>query len=89
MKPHAFHSIARTLIGAAISLSITVMSAVQQAGERTARVSFEQGEGNLRISIGGRPVAEYVFNDDQVRRPYFRHLRTPSGIQVTVQSTRP
>jgi hypothetical protein len=46
-------------------------------------VSFEQADGLLRIAIDGKPVAEYVYNDEVIRRPYFRHLRTPSGIQVT------
>ncbi len=50
---------------------------------QAATVTFQQGDGTLRIAIGGQSVAEYVFNDEQVRRPYFRHLRTRSGVQVT------
>ncbi|MBW3539975.1 MAG: PmoA family protein [Planctomycetes bacterium] len=46
-------------------------------------VSFQRSDGTLQIAIGGQPIAEYVFNDDHVRRPYFRHLRTLSGAQVT------
>jgi len=45
-------------------------------------VSFKPGDGNLQITIGDKQIAEYVFKD-QIRRPYFRHLRTLSGIQVT------
>ncbi|GIW92457.1 MAG: hypothetical protein KatS3mg110_0498 [Pirellulaceae bacterium] len=46
-------------------------------------VSFEQGEERLAIRIDGQPIAEYVWRDERVLRPYFRHLRTLSGIQVT------
>jgi hypothetical protein len=53
------------------------------AADRDADVSFRQGDGSLEVSIGGQVVAEYVFDDEQVRRPYFRHLRTPGGVQVT------
>jgi hypothetical protein len=48
-----------------------------------AKVSFERGEGTLQIAIDGRPVAEYVAGDEETTRPYFRHLRTRSGVQVT------
>lgn len=50
---------------------------------QAAGVSFQQHEDRLRIAIDGRQVAEYVFQDEQVRRPYFRHLKTLSGVQVT------
>lgn len=48
-----------------------------------ADVSFSQEADRLIVRMGEQPVAEYVFRDDQVLRPYFRHLRTPSGVQVT------
>lgn len=37
----------------------------------------------LLISIDGSQVAEFVFNDEKVWRPYFANLRLPSGLQVT------
>lgn len=49
----------------------------------SAPVSFEPGDGSLQILVGGRSIAEYVFEDEHVLRPYFRHLRTLSGKQVT------
>lgn len=65
-------------------LSAALTAATVQAAERQpAAVSFEHRDGSLQIVIGGQPVAEYVFEDDQIRRPYFRHLRTVSGVQVT------
>ncbi len=55
----------------------------QLASAKRDVVSFQRGDGRLRIVLGEQPIAEYVWSDEQVLRPYFRHLRTPSGIQVT------
>lgn len=63
----------------------TPASALVRAKEpaEPADVSFQQGEGSLQILLDGQPIAEYVVGDDQTTRPYFQHLRTPSGVQVT------
>ena len=49
-------------------------------------VSFSKTDGSLSVVIGGQTVAEYVFRDEQILRPYFRHLCTQSGKQVTRNS---
>ncbi len=46
-------------------------------------VSFEQGGDKLQITIGQRPFATYVWEDEQIHRPYFCHLHSPHGVQVT------
>jgi hypothetical protein len=56
------------------------------AEPQTAAVSFSQTDNSLNVVIGGQTVAEYVFRDEQIPRPYFRHLRTLSGKQVTRNS---
>lgn len=38
---------------------------------------------HLEIKLGQQVIAEYVWKDEQIARPYFRHLRTRSGIRVT------
>jgi hypothetical protein len=57
--------------------------AANEPNGRTAPVSFDRQEGKLRIAIGSQAIAEYVYQDDQILRPYFRHLKTPMGAQVT------
>jgi len=37
----------------------------------------------LVISYAGRSVADYVFRDERILRPYLANIRTPDGIQVT------
>jgi hypothetical protein len=45
--------------------------------------AFQQEEDRLVISHSGQPVAHYVFKDTNIFRPYFAHVHTPDGIQVT------
>jgi hypothetical protein len=69
---------------ACISLGIWLITLGATAtAEDDPAVSFQQGEASLQILIGSQPIAEYVFRDDQILRPYFRHLRTLSGVLVT------
>ena len=62
-------------------LFIALTADFMEAAEESLPVSFRQDKSSLEISIGRQVIAEYIFNDDQIRRPYFRHLRTLSGVQ--------
>ena len=35
------------------------------------------------VSYQGKPIADFVFRDEAIRRPYLCHVKTLSGIQVT------
>ncbi|MFO0872018.1 MAG: DUF6807 family protein [Pirellulales bacterium] len=37
----------------------------------------------LQFSLRGQPLADYVFADPRILRPYFAQVRTPRGLQVT------
>ncbi|MGV3723508.1 MAG: PmoA family protein [Actinomycetota bacterium] len=39
--------------------------------------------GQVRILIGGKPCARYIYRDAEIPRPYFTDLREPGGVQVT------
>lgn len=43
-------------------------------------VHFSVREGALDVRIGGQTVAEYVWRDSELPRPYFRQLATPGGL---------
>lgn len=45
--------------------------------------SVEKQSDRLRISLGDTPVADFVFRDTDVRRPYFASVRTVDGVAVT------
>jgi hypothetical protein len=46
-------------------------------------LTFESRDGALAISYGGQRVADYVYRDEKIPRPYFANLCAPGGIQVT------
>jgi Methane oxygenase PmoA len=46
-------------------------------------VAFAQQPGQVAITVDGRPLATYVYQDKVITRPYFAHVHVPSGLQVT------
>jgi hypothetical protein len=46
-------------------------------------VDFAHGSNRLAVVIDGLPVAVYYYQDDKITRPFFAHVRVPSGVQVT------
>ena len=48
-----------------------------------AEFSAEQRADRLIITHDSKPVAHFVFADTNILRPYFAHVHTPDGIQVT------
>jgi hypothetical protein len=74
-----------------LSLMICTMlfvndQAIAQKSKKTSSqptVAFEQTPGELKITIGGKPFASYVYEDPKISRPYFAHVKSSCGIQVT------
>jgi hypothetical protein len=66
-------------------LAILAASHRTVAAEPAPKADFavEEKSDRLIITDGGKLVAEYVFSDPIIKRPYYRHVHTPSGIQVT------
>ncbi len=63
-------------------LSIAGSYSSAQAGE--GKVEFDtSNEGKVVVTIDGEPVADYVYEDEDISRPYFAHLRTPDSPQIT------
>src|SRR6476619_275583 len=46
-------------------------------------VEFARGDGKVTVTINGLPVAVYCYKDEKITRPFFAHVRAPSGVQVT------
>jgi Methane oxygenase PmoA len=62
-------------------IEVVFCTAAQPVGN--AGFAFEQMADRLVIIHSGLPVAHYVFKDTNIFRPYFAHVHTPDGIQVT------
>lgn len=45
--------------------------------------AFTEQPDRLVITHASKPVAHFVFKDDKILRPYFAHVHTPDGLQVT------
>lgn len=45
--------------------------------------AFTEQPDRLVITHATRPVAHFVFKDEQILRPHFAHVHTPDGTQVT------
>jgi hypothetical protein len=71
----------------AAALAILLAPHFLSAAElNSPEVLFQQIDGGLRVVIGGQTIAEYVYRGEQILRPYFKHLCTLSGMQVTRNS---
>ena len=44
---------------------------------------FVTEERQVRIFLGDQEVADYVFEDNEISRPYFAHVKTLTGKQVS------
>ena len=43
----------------------------------------EEQHYRVRISLGGQPIVDFVFRDEEIQRPYFANARLTNGMQVT------
>lgn len=72
----------RRFVVSLIACAATVLPA---ADCRIAAAEFavRQEADRVLITESGQPVADYVFRDEQIPRPYFAGLCPPGGLQVT------
>lgn len=70
--------------GAALGVLAALLVGVSAAlADEAAEIDFDKRDDRVVITVGGRPLATYVFADPKISRPYFAHVRVPSGQQVT------
>ena len=66
--------------------SLVVTSSGLVADDRTNEQPIfrvASGEDSLELKLGDQSIATYFFRHEAVSRPFFAHVCTPSGIQVT------
>ncbi|MDA2925189.1 PmoA family protein [Acidobacteria bacterium AH-259-L09] len=84
----------RSLLAMALGLSLGLaLSACAGSESRSSdekgpespepEVTFKHEPNVLHILVGGQHFADYVYFDKEITRPYFAHVKTPAGIQVT------
>lgn len=52
-------------------------------GDKSAGFFLAGGEGSLEIQLDGQPIATYLWQHEKIKRPFFAHVKTAGGIQVT------
>lgn len=55
----------------------------EPAAPAAPEVAFTQEASSVSVTLGGQPVATYVYEDPAILRPYIAHVRAPNGAQVT------
>ncbi len=65
------------------SLWLIVGLSLIQCLSLKAQFAFHQREGEMEITLDDQPFATYVWSDPDTTRPYFKHIHTPDGLQVT------
>ena len=51
--------------------------------DTNAPITFRDDGKALQIYFGKNKLASYIYQHDQVKRPFFAHVKSPSGTQVT------
>jgi hypothetical protein len=74
-------------------VGLVVLGAFKPAGGLTPRaraedtpapaVAFASRDDGLAITVGGKPLAVYVFEDGPTTRPFLKDLHAPDGTRVT------
>ncbi len=68
---------------ALLALTIILAAGTTTRADTPPKVEFRDEPGRLVISVGGAPLATYVYRDPSITRPYFAHVHAPGGVQVT------
>ena len=77
-------SIKRTFLVALLTAACVFFGESNSVAADEPVVSFDtSADGKMSIKIGDQQVALYVYQDDDISRPYFAHLRAPGAPQAS------
>lgn len=63
-----------------LALAVLACTASLTAAQPT--IAFNHKGSELRIAVGGQPLAAYVTRDEKTLRPFFKDVYAPGGIRV-------
>jgi len=70
-------------IGNVVGLALLLATALRAFSQETPKFAFLSRPGSVQINVGPHALATYVYEDKDIPRPYFAHVRAPGNIQVT------
>ena len=68
---------------AAIVIALVLLAGSLDCGAAPIETKADSSADREVVEMNGQSIAEYVWNDPIVRRPYWENVRTTGGIQVT------
>lgn len=87
MKPTSSLTTRRRFIGTSATIGCSLFAAApvlsNAAPPGTRSFAIEKQKSRFAITHADQPVAEYVFADETIPRPYFSNLHVPGGLKVT------
>ena len=66
-----------------IIAAVSILLMLNASAASTTAFEAEQRQDRIVLTHAGKPIAHYVFKDEKILRPYFAHVHTTDGIQVT------
>lgn len=75
-------SVVRFVTGLGMAMLLTGPLAEADGDERP-EIDFRVLDDRVVVKADDKPIATYVFKDQNISRPYFAHVHAPSGQQVT------
>jgi len=73
----------KTTLSKCIALGAVLAGTAGRLQAADPAFGFTQSADRLTITFAGQPVAEYVFRDAKILRPFFANVHAPGGIKVT------
>jgi hypothetical protein len=73
----------RACLGFALALIVLHCHTTSFAADPRSGLSFEAAGDRVVLTHSGKPVAEFVFRDPTISRPYIANVRLPAQRQVT------
>lgn len=73
----------RYCIRRSLCVCFLVLFVAGTASAQRPRLTFTPSDDRVVIKVDDKPIASYVYHDKLIPRPYFAHIKSPDGIQVT------
>ena len=65
------------------AIMLLLPAAAVDSAENDTQITLLHRKNQLVIRADEKPIATYVYSDEQILRPYFTALKAPSGVQIT------
>lgn len=79
----ATRTLHKILTSGVVCVAVALLGNERAWADDLPNIEFHAAQGEIAVTLSGEPIATYIHADKQIRRPYFAHVKTPGGIQLT------